>query len=71
MYTNSWFPGSYDENPIGYQKFDLRQIRKLRGGQPVVEFDAADNCRLHVATMKTMNFQDDIPSILSEMFKNH
>ena len=39
--TNSAFTGSFTENPFWYQQFDLRQIRKLRGGQPVVDFDTA------------------------------
>ena len=63
MNTNSAFTGSFTENPFWYQQFDLRQIRILRGGQPIVDFDTADNCRLYVTTMKAMDFQDDIPSI--------
>ena len=50
--TNSAFTGSYTRNPFWYQQFDLRQIRKLRGGQPIVDFDAAYNCHLYVTTMK-------------------
>ena len=69
--TNSAFTGSSTENPFWYQQFDLRQIRKLRGGQLIVDFDTADNCRLYVITMKAMNFQDDIPSIPIDDFKNH
>ena len=46
MNTNSAFTGSYLENPFWYQQFDLRQIRIHREGQPIVDFDAADNCRL-------------------------
>ena len=57
MNTNSTFTGSYTENRFWYQQIDLRQIRILRGGQPIVDFDAADNCRLYVTTMKAMNFQ--------------
>ena len=71
MNTNSAFTGSYTENPFWYQQFDLRQIRILRGGQPIVDFDAADNCRLYDTTMKAMNFQDDIPSIPIDNFKDH
>ena len=48
MNTNSAFSGSCTENPFWYQQFDLRQIRILRGGQPIVDFDAADNCRFYV-----------------------
>ena len=71
MSTNSAFTGSYTENPFRYQQFDLRQIRILRGGQPFVDFDAADNCRLYLTTMKAMSFQDDIPSIPIDNFKEH
>ena len=71
MNTNSAFTGSCTENPFWYQPFHLRQIRILRGGQPIVDFDAADNSRLYVTTMKAMNFQDDIPSIPIDKFKDH
>ena len=71
MNTNSAFTGFYTENPFWFQQFDLRQIRILRRGQPIVDFDAADNCRLYVTTMKAMNFQDDIPSIPFDNFKHH
>ena len=69
--TNSAFTGSYTENPFWYQQFDRRQIRILRRGQSIVDFDTADNCRLYVTTMKAMNFQDDIPSIPIDNFKDH
>ena len=42
-----------------------------RGGQPILDFDAAKNCRLYVTTMKAMNFQDDIPSVPIDNFKDH
>ena len=71
MNTNSAFTGSYTENPFWYQQFDLRQIRILRGGQPIVDFDAAKNCCLYVTTRKAMNFQDHIPSIPIDNFKDH
>ena len=44
--TNSAFTGSYTENPFWYQQFELRKIRIIRVGQSIVDFDAADNCRL-------------------------
>ena len=71
MNTNSAFTDSYTENPFRYQQFDLRQTRILRGGHPIVDFDAADNCRFYVTTMKAMNFQDNIPSIPIDNFKDH
>ena len=71
MNTNFDFTGCFTENPFWYQQFDLRQIRILREGQPIVDFDTVDNCRLHVSTMKALNFQDDIPSIPIDDFKDH
>ena len=71
MNTNSAFTGSYTEKPFWYQQSDLRHIRILRGGQPIVDFDAADKCRPYVTTKKAMNFQDDIPSIPIDNFKDH
>ena len=69
--TNSAFTGSFTENPFWYQQSDLRRIRKLRGGQPIVDFDTADNSCLYVTTMKAMNFQDDIPSMPVDDSKDH
>ena len=40
-------------------------------GQPIVEVDAADICPLYVTTMKTMNFEKDIPSIPTDNFKDN
>ena len=71
MNTNSAFTGSNTKNPFRYQQFDLREIRIVRGGRPIVDFDAADKSRFHVATMKTMNFQDDIPYFPFDIFKDH
>ena len=44
MNTNSAFTVFFTENPFWYQQFDLRQFKMLRGGQPIVDFDTADNC---------------------------
>ena len=70
MNRKSTFTGSFTENPFWYQEIDLRQIRILRKGQPIVDFDTANNCRLYVTTMKAMNLQDDIPSIPFDDFKD-
>ena len=71
MNLNSAFTGSFAENPFRYQQFNLRDIRILRGAQPIVHHDTTDNCRLYVTTMKAMNFQDEIPSIPVDNFKDH
>ena len=61
MNTNSAFTGSCTENPLWYQQFDLRQIRILRGGQPIVDFDAANNCCLYVTIVKTNELSRSYP----------
>ena len=71
MKTNSGFNWSYTENLFWYRQFHLKQIGILRGGHPIVYFDAADICLLYVTTMKAIHFQDDIPSIPIDNFKDH
>ena len=69
--TNSAFTGWYNENPFWYQQFDLRQIRILRECHSSVDVEAANNCRLYVTTMKSMKFQDAIPSVQVDNIKDH
>ena len=64
--TNSAFTGSYFKNPFLYQQFDVRQNRKLGGGQPIVVFEAADKGCFYVTKLKAVNFQDDIISVLND-----
>ena len=71
MNKNSAFTGSYTENLFWCHQFDLKQIGILRGGQPIVHFDAADSFCLYVTTMRARDFQDDIPSIPIDNFKDH
>ena len=71
MNSNSASTGSFAGNPFWYQQFNLRDTRILSGGQLIVQHDTTDSCRLYVTTMKAMNFQDDIPSIPVDKFKDH
>ena len=68
---NFAFTGSYTESPFRYQQFDLSQLRILKGGPPIVHFDATDNYLLYVTTIKAMNIQDDNPSIPVDKFEDH
>ena len=36
-----------------------------------MDFEAAEKCRLYVTTIRALNFQDGIPSIPSDNFKDH
>ena len=64
--TNSAFTGSCTENLFWYQQFGLRQVRILRGGLPIVDFDADNSCLY--GTIRALNFQDDITSITIDKF---
>ena len=60
--TNSAFTGLYTENPFWYQQFDLRQGRRLRGGQPIVDSDAADISWFSVTTMIWLSRRNPLKS---------
>ena len=47
------------------------KLEYSRGGQPIVDYDAADNCRFYVSKIKAMSFQDNIPSIPIDNSKDH
>ena len=67
MNTNSAFSGSFTGNPFWYQKFDLRQIKMLRGDNNC----SFSYCWQYLTIMNAMNFQDDNPSIPIDDFKDH
>ena len=56
---NSSLIQSYTKNRFLFRWFDRREFRILRGGQPLVDFDAASTFYPQVMTMKAMSFQDD------------
>ena len=70
MSLNSAVTGSVADNRFWYQQFNLRVIRILTGRQPILHQDTTDNYRLYVTTMESMNFQDNIPSIPVDNFKD-
>ena len=68
---NSAFTALLTGNPFWYQQFDLTQNRKLRGGQPIVDFQFSSNCGLYVTTAKAMIFQNDFASFPIDKFEAH
>ena len=56
--SNSAFTGWFAEKPFWYQQFNLRDIRILRGGQPVVHHDTTYICGLFVTRMEAMISQE-------------
>ena len=71
MNSNSAFTGTFDENPFHYRKFGLREIRIVRGNQPIVLMDTTKDARVYVSTMKAMKYNDETPSIPFDKYKDH
>ena len=71
MNTNSAFAGYLQENPFLYQKFGLRELKIVRGSRAIVSVDTTNDCRAYVATMKAMNYNEEIPALLNNLFQNH
>ena len=63
--------GSHTENSYPYQHVFLRQIGTFRGGQPIVDFVAANNCHQYDERMNATGFQDKIPPTAVDNFKDH
>ena len=70
MNTNLAFTGHFQKNPFHYGKFGLRELRMVRGGRAVVSIDTTTNCRPYVTTMKAMNFNEEIPALPNDFFRD-
>ena len=71
MSTNSAFTGNFQENPLLYQKFGLRELRIVRGGRAIVSLETTKDCRAYLTTMKSRNFNEGIPALPNNLFQNH
>ena len=71
MNTRSAFSGPYAANPFWYQQIDVRQIKTFRISQTILDFFAADICRLCVTTMKAIHFQEVYPRFFLDEFKDN
>ena len=69
--TNSAFNGFFYRKHFLMSTSWSQANHTTQRGQPIVDFDTADNFRLYVTTMKAKNFQIDIPSIPINDFKDH
>ena len=66
---NSAIAGSFTENPFNYQRFHLRELRIIRGGRGGNCFTRYNfSCRPYVTAMKAMQFNEDFPDPIIEVF---
>lgn len=71
MNTNSAFRGSKFANPFHYQKFNLSNIKIIRGSQTIVDMKTEDDTEPYVTTLKALKFDDDGPGIDVSSFSDH
>ena len=71
MNTNADFTGSLASNPYHYQKFDLREIKIYRNGQPLIICNTEQNVRPFHQTLTSLNFLQDGPGISLSEFEDH
>ena len=70
MNTNSAFTGFFQANLSHYPKFALREQRIVRGGRAIVSVETTNYCWAYVTTMKAMNFNEEIPALTNNLFRN-
>lgn len=71
MNKNADFTGSIKTNPFHYQKFGLRDLRIVRGGQTIISMNTTDDVVPYFHTIKSLNFDQDGPGIDLNDFPNH
>ena len=71
MNTNAAFTGSRRSNPFHYQKFNLRELKIVRGNQVIVHLDTASNILPYYTTMRALKFDEDGPGIPLSQYENH
>ncbi|MEM6402226.1 MAG: hypothetical protein AAF757_18685, partial [Cyanobacteria bacterium P01_D01_bin.116] len=63
--------GDYTRNPFAFQKHNLRQVKVIRAGIPIVDIDLSDNTEIYHKTIQSLHFQNDGPSVKLRNFANH
>ena len=71
MSFTSAFTENFQENAFHYQKFGLRELRIVHGGRAIVSLDITNDCSVYVATLKAMNFNEEIPALPNHQFQKH
>ena len=61
----------FQESHFHYQKFGLRGLRIVRGGRAIVLVDTTNDCGVYESTMKAMIFNENIPALPNNLFRNH
>lgn len=65
------FAGDITTNPFSFQKHNLRHVKVVRSGIPIVDMDLTDNTEVYYETLASLHFQNDGPSVKLRNYANH
>ena len=71
MCHNNQFTGRWTDTPLAFHKHNLKKVRVLRNGVPVVEYSTSSNTQLYFKTIQNLHFDQDGPLIKLDNYENH
>ena len=71
MCPNNQFTGRWTDTPLAFHKRNLKKVRVLRNGVPVVEYSTSSNTQLYFKTIQNLHFDQDGPLIKLDNYENH
>ena len=71
MCPNNQFTGRWTDTPLAFHKHNLKKVRVLRNGVPVVEYSTSSNTQLYFKTIQNLHFDQDGPLIKLDNYENH
>ena len=71
MCPNNQLTGRWRDTPLAFHKHNLKKVRVLRNGVPVVEYSRNSNTQLYFKTIENLHFDQDGPLIKLENYENH
>ena len=68
---NNQFTGRWTDTLLAFHKHNLKKVRVLRNGVPVVECSTSSNTQLYFKTIQTHLFDEDGSLIKLDNYENH
>lgn len=68
---NNQFTGRWADTPLAFHKHNLKRVRILRNGVPLVEYNTVSNTQLYFKTIENLHFDQDGPLIKLSNYENH
>ena len=71
MCRNNQLIGSWTDIPLAFHKHNLKKVRVLRNGVPVMEYRTSSNTQLYFQTNQNLHFDQDGLLIKLDNYENH